>query len=245
MQRTALITGASSGLGLMLRLAFLQQGWAVLGTTHKLDEAQQHDLLLWDATRGEAGMSSLAHHVWEATYGAGINVLVNNAGVNAICEFGDLTEAFIAQIQQVNFVAPVMLVRELMAGNTLGRGGVVVNVISDAAWRPMRHSLAYNCAKAALDMATKQMARELTKPRGVSVIGVRPGKMRGTGMSNYIDKSVQQLRGWSPEQAAEYYRQNSVSGLEADPQHVANFIVHVATSPLAPSMSGACLDLVG
>jgi NAD(P)-dependent dehydrogenase (short-subunit alcohol dehydrogenase family) len=125
------------------------------------------------------------------------------------------------------------------------RPGIVINVISDAAWRPMRHSLAYNCSKAALDMATKQMARELTKPRDLSIIGVRPGKMTNTAMSAYIDQRVQEVRGWTAEEAMTYFRNNSVSGLEQEPTAVAAFILSIATGGLARNMSGACIDLVG
>jgi NAD(P)-dependent dehydrogenase (short-subunit alcohol dehydrogenase family) len=109
----------------------------------------------------------------------------------------------------------------------------------------MRHSLAYNCSKAALDMATKQMARELTKPYGLSVFGVRPGKMAGTGMSTYIDEQVCLMRDWTPEQAMAYAQQNSVTGLELPPMKVAEFIYDLVRSGTARYTSGACIDMVG
>jgi NAD(P)-dependent dehydrogenase (short-subunit alcohol dehydrogenase family) len=176
-------------------------------------------------------------------FGGHIDLLINNAGMNAVREFVNLSDTFLHEVMAVNCVGPIMLTKALLESLSWSKG-TVINVISDAAWRPMRHSLAYNISKAAMDMATKQMARELTKPRGVSFIGVRPGKMADTGMSRYIDAQVCKMRGWTPEQASDYFKAGSVTGLEFPVKAVAEFIVQLSYNATS-YMSGACMDIVG
>lgn len=199
------------------------------------------EILHWDALN-EMSLFQLVDNCRDRVPG-GFDVVINNAGINAIRRFEDLDVAFIQTVMGVNFLGPVLLTHALLKADLLRRGACVCNIVSDAAWRPMRHSLAYNCSKAALDMATKQMARELTKPYDISVFGVRPGKMSGTAMSEYIDRQVCELRGWTPDQAKAYYEQNSVSGEEFNTTAVARLIVHLCTSGLP--ISGACMDLAG
>jgi NAD(P)-dependent dehydrogenase (short-subunit alcohol dehydrogenase family) len=171
------------------------------------------------------------------------DIVINNAGVNAIRPFEQLTHAFVEAIMRVNFLAPVLLVQQLMARELLQRPAVICNITSDAAWRPMRHSLAYNCSKAAFDMATKQMARELTKPNDMTIFSVAPGKMTGTGMSQYIDAQVCKLRGWTPEEAAQYAANSTVTGKEFLPSSVAKVIYMLCTHGLP--ISGTRIDLAG
>lgn len=236
------VTGASSGLGHALCVAFRKHGHMVVGTTHDGALASRDPELVYFESGQKASPIQTCVSEILCMFDS-IDVLINNAGTNAICPFEELTPGFVQHIMDVNFMTAVFMTQKFL--DYFNKPGLVVNVISDAAWRPMRHSLAYNCSKAALDMATKQMARELTKPRDLSIIGIRPGKMANTGMSAYIDKRVQEVRGWTPEQAMDYFRQNSVSGLELQPTDVAAFILSIATGGMARNMSGACIDLVG
>jgi 3-oxoacyl-[acyl-carrier protein] reductase len=241
--RNVLITGTSSGLGRNLRNVFAYERWATFGTSADgLEVVQGMHTFPWNALHKD-GIPRLVHELKEAQPGLMFNVVINNAGINAIRKFEDLDEGFIHDIFQVNCVAPVMLVQALFNESMIATDAMICNVISDAAWRPMRHSLAYNVSKAALDMATKQMARELTKPKQVTIFGVRPGKMVGTGMSHYIDEAVKELRGWSDREAKEYYEQNSLSGKELSPDKVARLIYNLCVSGIP--LSGACIDLVG
>lgn len=231
------ITGTDSGLGAVLERAFDGMNHTVIGSsTSMLVNGQPYLDLANDHSINEYADRVLNRFTK-------IDVLINNAGINGIRPFDQLDPAFVRTIMQVNCVGPVMLTRRLLP--VLKDGGIIVNITSDAAHRPMRHSLAYNCSKAAFDMATKQMARELTKPYGLSIIGIRPGRMRGTKMSCYIDEQVCQLRDWTPEQCSEYFRANSVTGEEAWPSAVAQTIYELVTGPLVRNLSGACLDLVG
>lgn len=232
------ITGTTSGLGEQLRNVFFDHGHHVIGSKLEFNHGDEFPLDLRDSRSIEVYADEVVKQMGV------IDVLINNAGINAIRHFQDLDEDFLHLIMQVNCFGPVMLTKHLLPMIHHGQGRVI-NIISDAAWRPMRQSLAYNISKSAFDMATKQMARELTKTTGISFIGIRPGRMSDTQMSHYIDEQVMKMRGWTLEQTSEYYRANSLTGEEAPPRAVARMIYEIATGDLAHCMSGACLDLVG
>lgn len=241
-----LITGSSHGLGSQLGIKFELAGYKVTGTTHEREHVRG-DQLLYNAADSLGAYSLVTTLMGDMAIKAKgpIDLLINNAGVNAIRGFEELTLDFMEWVMRVNCHSPVLLVRELLKAKLFAPLPAVINIVSDAAWRPMRHSEAYNTSKAAFDMATRQMARELTKPKEMTIVGIRPGKMHSTGMSAYIDQAVCELRGWTPDEAKAYYAANSVTGKEANPSDVARFIYDMWENPLFRTMSGACLDLVG
>lgn len=234
------ITGTCSGLGKSLRERFVAMGHAVLGSTNIVaNEAPDQRFMDFRSSTTVKGFAQ-----WVTDNMQYVDVLINNAGTNGIRAFENLDEMFLQEMMQINYVGPVMLTQGLL-GMMREQSGTVINITSDAAWRPMRHSLAYNCSKAAFDMATKQMARELTKPYGVTIVGIRPGKMSGTGMSSYIEEQVCSMRGWTPEQAKEYAAANSVTGLELPTDVMAHHIYNLVSSGVLRFASGACMDLAG
>lgn len=95
----------------------------------------------------------------------------------------------------------------------------IVVVGSDAAWRPMRTSVAYCASKAALHAMVGVLARE-----GYWINAVAPGMTEGTKMTEYIDKRVPEVRGWTDEQAREYELSQSVIGRRVTVEEVADTI---------------------
>lgn len=233
-----IVTGASSGLGAALKSQFEKEGHEVIGTTHRTSQGglKHLDFINWMSIgRFTQGLE-----------GKPIDCIINNAGTNDIRPFEELDGQFLHELMQINCIGPVLLVRQLLDNLKAGEG-IVCNVISDASWRPMTNSLAYNISKAAMAMATRQMARELTKSAGLTVFGVNPGKMHSTDMSRYIDSKVRTTRGWTLKQAKEYYANASVNGKETDPEDVACLIADLvqSTGKKQQFLSGAVLDLVG
>jgi NAD(P)-dependent dehydrogenase (short-subunit alcohol dehydrogenase family) len=210
----ALVTGASSGLGRALCSELTDvYGWTVDGVAENPGPHVTYPVDLADPAEIDdelpIGISDLS-------------LLVNCAGVNHLAPFHELSIEACQRLMDVNCWAGVRLVQrylqELSANN-----GTVINIISNAAHVPMTHSLAYNVSKAAQEMATRQMAHELTKT-GVTVFGVSPIKMQGTTMSYYIDKAVPEMRGWTEQEAQEYQRKAILTGEELRPSEVADFI---------------------
>lgn len=125
--------------------------------------------------------------------------LVYSVGVNELKWVEQLRPADMIKMYHTNVVG---LLNCLETWQHVER---LVIIGSDAAWRPMRTSANYCATKAALHQLGAVLARE--KPRVLKAVNVvAPGMTAPTGMSEYIDAEVPRIRGWSPEQAAEYER---------------------------------------
>ena len=180
--RTAIVTGASRGIGLAIAQQLAAAGANVVLTARKQEAA--------DAAAAQVGDRALgvgAHAVDEDAARAcvdltlerfgGVHILVNNAGTNPAQ--GPLIEqdhARFTKIFEVNLWAP-LLWTSLVAKAWMGEhGGAVVNTASVGGMHQSPAMGLYNATKAALIHVTKQLALELS-PR-VRVNAICPGVVR-------------------------------------------------------------------
>jgi NAD(P)-dependent dehydrogenase (short-subunit alcohol dehydrogenase family) len=180
--QTAIITGASRGIGLGIAQQLAGAGANVVLTSRKQESA--------DAAAAQVGANALgvaAHAVEEDAaqrcidltlqrFG-GVDILVNNAGTNPA--FGPLTEqdhGRFAKIFDVNLWAPLLWTSLAVKGWMGEHGGAVVNISSVGGMEVAPNLGLYNVTKAALIHVTKQLAMELS-PR-VRVNAVCPGVVR-------------------------------------------------------------------
>jgi NAD(P)-dependent dehydrogenase (short-subunit alcohol dehydrogenase family) len=159
------------------------------------------------------------------------NHIVFCAGVNYLHRIEDLSVAESRYIMEVNYQGFINVLRALWYHQEPGLAPPrVVAVGSDAATRPMRTSLAYCASKAALDMAVRCAAREWG-PAGWRINAVAPGMTSGTEMTDYIDRRVPEVRGWTPDQAAEYEMLQAVIKRRAHPSEIAQVVLDVLNGP--------------
>lgn len=121
-----------------------------------------------------------------------------------------------------------------------GKGNVVA-ITSDAATSPMRGSIAYCSSKAALEMAVRVAARELAP--GWRVNGVAPAVVADTKITEYIDASVPEFRGWTPEAAAQYERASIPMGRRCHKEEVAQVMLDILEGP--EFLTGSIIKLTG
>ena len=152
-----------------------------------------------------------------------LDVLINNAGVNIIDWLENFSEAQWDQVMDVNAKGIFKMTQACLPLLAKSQG-TVLNIVSNAAHMPMTCSLAYNASKGAAHIMTLQLARELTKKHNITVFGVAPNKMAGTGMSDSIDDQVVATRGWTKEFAQQYQINGLLCGEETPPARVAEFI---------------------
>jgi NAD(P)-dependent dehydrogenase (short-subunit alcohol dehydrogenase family) len=182
MERTAIITGASQGLGLALARRLAGEGWALA------IDARRPDLLtpaadeLRDVTRVAAIAGDVAdpdHRLQLATAArllGSVRLVVNNAstlGESPLPALDSVDPDVLRRTFDVNVVAPIALV-QLLAGS-LGPGATIVNVTSDAAVEAYPTWGGYGASKAALEHAGRVLAVEHPEWR---VLTVDPGDMR-------------------------------------------------------------------
>lgn len=113
-------------------------------------------------------------------------------------------------------------------------------VVSDAAHTPMRGSIAYTTSKAALEMAVRNIGRELA-PLWITV-GVSPGVVEGTPMTAQLADEVPQFRGWTAAQAMAYEGHPPI-GRRVTKQEVAETLWFALTGPEA--LNGSIITING
>lgn len=180
--RTALITGASRGLGLALARVLARRGWQLVidaRGSSALEQARS-ELSRFTTVRAVAGdVTDPAHRralVQAADELGGLDALVNNAGILGPSPQPSLLDYPLEVLEQVfrtNTLAPLALIQE--ARHLLKPGARIVNVTSDAAVEPYPGWGGYGAGKAALEQLSAVLAVENPFLR---VYWVDPGDMR-------------------------------------------------------------------
>jgi NAD(P)-dependent dehydrogenase (short-subunit alcohol dehydrogenase family) len=175
-QPTALVTGASKGLGRALAGALYERGWRLVLDARRPgslpDELPTATVLAGDVT-DPAHRSDLAAAVAAA---GRLDLLVNNAsdlGPSPLPALANYPLDALRQVFETDVIAPLALVR-LLAPRLRAANGVVLNVSSDAAVEAYPYWGGYGAAKAALDQASAVLAVE--EPE-LAVYAVDPGDM--------------------------------------------------------------------
>ena len=199
MEKVALVTGASRGLGEGAARALAAAGAHVmlLARDGALAAGVAHDIAARGA-RAEAlpcdvsDYAAVARVVAETKTRLGeVDILVNNAGViEPIAEVATSDPAAWAQNISINLIGAYNVLRAVLPAMLSRGGGSIVNISSGAAYRPLEGWSAYCAGKAGLAMLTRSIALE-TEGKGVRIFGFSPGtidtdmqvKIRASGMN--------------------------------------------------------------
>jgi len=184
--RTALITGASRGLGLALARVLARRGWNLIIDARdaaRLREVRD-ELAAITHVAAIAGDVTVSEHQRElavlARGHAGLDAVINNAGAlgpSPLQRLLDLEFEAVAEVLTANVVAPLEVIRAV--GGELKLGARIVNVTSDAAVNPYPGWGIYGASKAALEQLSAVLAVELAAERpDVRVYWADPGDMR-------------------------------------------------------------------
>lgn len=251
----ALVTGADSGLGFEICNALAKDEKVfvlrVNGPNRPVpepymtedcisvnlcDPAENQTVAMWARDRTAQIVSDLGLDTGDV-----YPVLVNCAGVNYIEWFEQADWSKFDRLMDINVKAGMMLIQNLIGRkppvgqedefNWFVGTGCVLNIVSNASHVPMTNSAFYNASKGAFHIATLALGRELRKTHGLTVFGISPNKLAGTGMSRYIEERVPDLRGWTKEQAATYQLSALPAGEETDPAVLAEFIAFLLSKP--------------
>jgi NAD(P)-dependent dehydrogenase (short-subunit alcohol dehydrogenase family) len=176
--RTALVTGASRGIGAAIAFALDRAGArvAVVARSRRaLDAvaAEMDNPLVFEADLADPDVP--VRLVTEANeLLGGIDVLVNNAATAARLPVGQLDAALVDRLYAVNVRAPLLLIGALVPSMLKRRSGVIINISSVSAVVGTPNRAAYAATKGAIDAATRSLAIELG-PHGIRVNSVAPG----------------------------------------------------------------------
>ena len=183
--RRCLITGGSRGLGLALGLAFVRAGARVAFTWNRnAADAAEATARLTEAAdgapplvfRGSVTDAAHAQQVMKdvVTAWGGLDVLVNNAGINQILPIALLEEADWDTMMAVNVKGAYLFARAALRHMIRARAGQVLNIGSFTSERLVDVSAHYAASKSALRGLTEALAREVGR-YGIQVNLLAPG----------------------------------------------------------------------
>jgi short-subunit dehydrogenase len=184
-----LLTGAAGGLGPVIARTLAAEGCRLALAAHPDDDlgpvvhACRHagpEAIPFAIDLAEPGAPEELAAQAEAALG-GIDVLVNNAGVEKMAAYELLAPADISRMIAVNFTAPLLLIRAVLPGMLQRGRGHVVNLASLAAIGPPPYGAPYGATKAGLLALTRALRTECAD-RGVSFSAICPGFVADAGM---------------------------------------------------------------
>lgn len=173
---TALITGASSGIGLELARVFAREGYALVLVARNRKRLEEIAAELKPAPvkviAKDLSLPGAAEDVQREV--PKVDVLVNNAGFSVFGKFADLPLAEELNIMQLNMTALVILTRLYVPGMIAAGSGKILNVASTAAFQPGPLMAIYYATKAFVLSFSEAIANEL-EGTGVTVTALCPG----------------------------------------------------------------------
>ena len=181
--KTALITGASSGIGAAFARALAAQGTNLILVARSEDKlrnlattlAAQHnirtDVLTADLSRPEAGQE-----LFVATQQLGhlVDILINNAGFGTHGPFESLDAGREQQEVMLNVAAVVDLTHRFLPAMLSRRSGSIINVASTAAFQPVPYMDVYGASKAFVLSFSEALWAEY-RNKGIRVLALCPG----------------------------------------------------------------------
>ena len=166
-----LVTGGTRGIGYAIANAFLEQG------------AEVH--ITGTAEKGQGPLDSIYHscdfthtgsleNLCDSLKNLGINVLINNAGINKTGAFAELSPEDFLSIQQVNLYSALRLIQAVLPGMMSKSWGRIVNITSIFSIVSKEFRAPYSASKFGMDGMTASLAAEVAES-GVLVNSVAPG----------------------------------------------------------------------
>lgn len=203
-RKTLILTGASRGIGHATVKRFASAGWRVITCSrHPFPEncpweMGPEDHIQVDLSNPASTIPAIAEMKTRlAAQDGRLSALVNNAGISPKAADGARLSSIDTPLEDwqrvflVNFFAPILLARGLIAELEKGKGAIV-NVTSIAGSRVHPFAgTAYATSKSALAGLTREMAADFA-PRGIRVNAISPGEIDTAILSPGTDKIVQE-----------------------------------------------------
>ncbi len=196
--KSAIVTGASSGIGRAVAVELARRGWALGLVARRGDALEETTVRARDAgapnvetrTCDVADLGALRGAL-ESLIDAlgGVGALVNNAGLGCVVPISETDDALMEQTLRVNTLAPAAAIRAVWEVMQDAGGGRIVNVSSYATDDPFPGFFAYGASKGALDVMSKSIANE-GGACGILGFAIAPGAVETAMLRGAFDESI-------------------------------------------------------
>ncbi|HKO12142.1 MAG TPA: SDR family oxidoreductase [Acidobacteriaceae bacterium] len=233
--KTAVITGAGSGIGQAIARAFARQGAAV----HILDRDGDAAIVTAREIAGRGG-SAQAHvcdvadarsvnAIFDGLFQSGrVHILVNNAGIAHVGNLASTSEEDFERVFRVNvkgvYLCMRAVIEHMRAQRDGQRGGVILNMCSIAATAGLTERFVYSTSKGAVRSMTLSVARDYLR-EGIRCNCISPARVHTPFVDGFIAKNYP---GHEPEMMTKLSAAQPI-GRMARPEEVANLAVFLCS----------------
>jgi NAD(P)-dependent dehydrogenase (short-subunit alcohol dehydrogenase family) len=223
--KSAIVTGAGSGIGFAIACRLVKEGYAVTGLDVTWRQPMRQNAIFerleCDIRKSEQIKSAFTH-VMKA-HGR-VDVVVNSAGVSGRWTVATISDEEWTRVLDINLFGTFACMREAAQIMSAQKSGVIINIASNRGLHGLKNGSPYAASKGAVLALTKSAALELA-PSHVGVYAILPGStdtplLRGTRS----DEQVAQIVGLN------------------QPEHVADAILPLLSSD-ALAFNGACISI--
>lgn len=237
----ALVTGASSGIGAAIAIAFAEAGWEVMAAGRdegRLEEVADvsDSIAIWSGELRESDDCNelIADTVDEFGH---LDCLVNSAGVIVRADVADTSNDDWRYTMDINLDVPFYLSRAALP-HLLKSSGSIVNIASDWGIKGGERAAAYCASKGAIILLTKAMALDHARD-GLRINAVCPGDIDTPMLANEADDRNIDIDDYLAQAAEE-----SPNGRIGTPEEVAALVLFLA-SDAATHINGTAIPIDG
>jgi len=177
-KQTALVTGASSGIGRETAIKLAEKGFQVIAAARRIDRLNELAEQFQNITPMQVDLSQSEDTEvfcdYISTLSMPVSVLINNAGYSIRGALEDVSMEAIKRIFEVNLFALIRITQACLPGMRNLRKGTIVNLSSIAGKFAFPGSGVYAATKYAVEGITDALRIELA-PFGIRVVAIRPG----------------------------------------------------------------------
>ena len=200
----AVITGAAHGIGNALAHRFAQAGYTITGVdvdtagAARVERELAARFVIADL-RSEADIARVLPELLQKP----IDVLIHNAGINAVGRFPDISIENHEQVIAVNFYAPMRLTASLLKANRMAKGASIAFISSLSHYTSYPGAATYSTTKSGLASYARSLSIALA-PQNIHVMTVFPGPTRTAHARRHSPHNTREEKRMPPEKLAHH-----------------------------------------